>query len=420
MLISLRSVALPSLTINSMSSEQPKTILYIESNQDGTIGGSYFCLLYIVTALDRSLYRPIVLFEAPCRMADQFRATGASVIELNPFIPPKRGKGFIGRLRQIGDMTFSMLRSVYVLARCLRILTTNKVQLIHLNNGVRGGWAWLVASKILRIPCITHQRDFDERASALGRFMAHRFTLVICVSQAVLDFLRGLGIRHTPMQMIHDAIDVTRMKSEREAGEIRQELGISQFSPVIGMVGNLQRWKGQWVLIEAIRKLQAEFPRIGCVLIGDVSKAARDQRYAQELRESIANYGLEAQIILAGYRKDVPNYLKAFDIIVHASTNPEPFGLVVLEAMAFKKPLVGSRAGGVREIVVEGTSGMLFTPGDADDLARALRVLLSDQEAAARMGERGYDRLIAEFTLPMHIRRIQAVYAKLLGPAQAA
>jgi glycosyltransferase involved in cell wall biosynthesis len=191
-------------------------------------------------------------------------------------------------------------------------------------------------------------------------------------------------------------------------------LGVAGFSPVIGMVGNLQRWKGQWLLIEAVRKLQTEFPNICCVLIGDVSQSRKHQAYAAELRASIAQHGLEQRILMAGYRQDVPNYLNAFDIIVHASTNPEPFGLVVLEAMAFKKPLVASRAGGVREIVVEGKSGMLFEPGNSDDLARALRELLKDKEAAIRMGQIGYDRLVSEFTIATHVQRVQGVYKKVL------
>ena len=101
-------------------------------------------------------------------------------------------------------------------------------------------------------------------------------------------------------------------------------------------------------------------------------------------------------------------------VVVHASVAPEPFGMVVLEAMAQRKPVIGSRAGGVVEMVVEGKTGYTFPPGDHVELARRLIELLGNPSLAAQMGDAGYQRLLDSFTIEGYMIGIHAVYRSIL------
>ena len=116
---------------------------------------------------------------------------------------------------------------------------------------------------------------------------------------------------------------------------------------------------------------------------------------------------------MTGYRSDVADCVNALDVMIHASTDPEPFGRVLLEGMALRKPLVASRGGAVPEIVVDGETGLLFEPGDADDLDHALGDLVGNTGRRNRMGEAGYRRLIDEFGLDRNVERTQNLYRSL-------
>jgi glycosyltransferase involved in cell wall biosynthesis len=107
-------------------------------------------------------------------------------------------------------------------------------------------------------------------------------------------------------------------------------------------------------------------------------------------------------------------------IVIHASIDPEPFGMVVLEGMAMRKPVVGAGAGGVIEMVVEGVTGHTFPPGDSGVLAARLLDLLDDPAKARAMGEAGYQRVVKDFPLDRYASDVQACYDDILGPGVAA
>jgi glycosyltransferase involved in cell wall biosynthesis len=166
-------------------------------------------------------------------------------------------------------------------------------------------------------------------------------------------------------------------------------------------------------VIRAIGQLRAQFPELVCLLIGDTSPV--DVAYRAQIVKLIAELGLEKTVLITGYRKDVANYVDALEVQIHASVDPEPFGRVLLEAMALHKPLVASGGGAVPEIVVDGETGLLFTPGDASALAGKLRALLLDPERARAMGAAGRKRLEAHYSIRRNVERTQAVYDGLFA-----
>ena len=148
---------------------------------------------------------------------------------------------------------------------------------------------------------------------------------------------------------------------------------------------------------------------MGEALFGDI-----DLNYRKSLQTLIAKLGLKNKVRLVGFRKDIPNIIAALDIVVHSSVAPEPFGLVIAEAMAMGKPIVAARAGGIPEIVQDGIMGLLFEPGNSSALAEAILAILKDKERASVMGEAGRQRIERFFTAEGNAKQVENIYSRLL------
>ena len=140
-----------------------------------------------------------------------------------------------------------------------------------------------------------------------------------------------------------------------------------------------------------------------------------DQRELARLRRLAQELGIASCVRFVPWQEDVWSVYAAADVIVHASTAPEPFGLVLLEAMAARRPVVATRAGGVVDIVSDGETGLLVEPGDVDALSAAIRRLLEDHELVERLLQHAAERLQDRFTIERNAARVIRLYDQLLG-----
>lgn len=387
-----------------------KRVLYVEGNVDGTVGGSYFSLLYLVSNLDRARYEPVVVFAADTALLPRFHAAGVRTL-IRPLPPPVRLRGPVGRLlAKGGNFWRGMVAEPLRLAALLR---RERIGLVHLNNSIVRNHSWMVGAMLAGIPCVTHERGINERFPLRARLLARRLAAVICISAAVRDNFVARGLGGLPLVTIHNGLDPATMQPSRAADEVRSELGVGPECRLVGMIGNIKQWKGQTVVIRAMGLLGDEFPRLTCVFVGDSSPA--DAAYRREVEALIDDLGLRGRVLVTGYRTDVANCVAALEIQIHASVAPEPFGRVLLEAMALSKPLVASGGGAVPEIVVDGETGLLFEPGDAGSLATALRSLLAEPTRAESMGRAGRRRLEKEFSISHNVAETQRLYDRLLS-----
>lgn len=387
-------------------------MLYVEGNLDGTVGGSYFSLLYLASGLDRARFEPVVVLAAETPLRPRFEAAGIRTL-LRPMTPGVRLQGVIGSVLAKGlNLYRGWIADSLSLAALLR---SERVDLVHLNNTVTGNHPWMIGARLAGVPCITHERGINSHFSWRTRLLARNLEAIICISSAVRDNLLKHGFHHPPLVTIHNGLDPRLMHTTRSSAEIRAELGVGPDVRLIGMVGNIKPWKGQEVVIRAMGLLRDEFPEVTCLLIGHTSPS--DAAYRDHVTGLIESTGLRGRVIVTGHRADIANYVAALEIQVHASIEPEPFGRVLLEAMAAKKPLVASGSGAVPEIVVDGQTGLLFEPGQPESLASALRSLLHDPARGAAMGLAGFERLQAKFSIRHNIRETQALYDRLLQKA---
>jgi glycosyltransferase involved in cell wall biosynthesis len=387
-----------------------RRLLYVEGNDDGTIGGSYFSLLFLVAGLDQSRFTPLVVFSTENSLLPRFHATGARTL-IVPVRVRARISGPVGRLIARAR---NFYRTYLVQPRRLaRILRRERIDLVHLNNSIQRNHAWMLAARMAGVPCITHERGLRRSFPARDRRLARNLDAVICISNAVHENFVARGLGDLPLITIFNGLDPAQMQCTRAPEDVRAEIGVAPDARLIGIVGNIKPWKGQEVVIRAMGLLREEFPDLACVLIGDSSPNAA--AYREHVAALTRELGIASRVHITGFRNDVPNYINALEIQVHASIDPEPFGRVLLEAMALSKPLVASNGGAVPEIVVHEHTGLLFEHGNPASLAAALRTLLADRPRAAAMGAAGRARLLTEFSIRRNLELTQELYERLLN-----
>lgn len=226
---------------------------------------------------------------------------------------------------------------------------------------------------------------------------------VIAVSESVRQRL----LPSAKIRVVYDGL------TEPEMAALTPPLAPRPNSPVvprIGIVGRLDAWKGQHVFLDAAAQMnQGEAVRFviaGGPLFGK-------EAYEQELRARAQRLGIAAHVDFLGHVSDVAVVLHDLDVLVHASVIPEPFGLVVIEGMAAGLPVVAADAGGVREIIANGVSGLLVPPGDANALAGALSDLLANPLRARRIAQTGQAHVRERFTAAGAARGVESVYEEI-------
>lgn len=182
-------------------------------------------------------------------------------------------------------------------------------------------------------------------------------------------------------------------------------------APIVLMPGRLTRWKGHTVLIEAMEKLAR--PDVFCVMIG--ADQGRSE-YRAELEQMIADKGLEGRVRIIDHCSDMPTAYMLATVVVSASTDPEGFGRVPIEAQAMGRPVIATDHGGARETIIRGETGWLVPPGNAQALADALRdVLALTPQQRAILATRAMGHIAAHFTREKMAGETLNVYAELLA-----
>ncbi len=202
------------------------------------------------------------------------------------------------------------------------------------------------------------------------------------------------------------------------AGAPAAELELPAGVPVVGLVGRLQPWKGQDRLLRAQALLRERGREIHTLIVGGDSWGLSPE-YARSLPELAASLGLEDAVTMTGEVPDADPYVQRMDVLVNAS-DPEPFGIVLLEGMARGVAVVAVDSGGPGEFVEGGRTGMLARSGDPRDLADAIEPLLADAALRGRIARAGRERYLAEFTDAALRRRFFAALARLFPGAAGA
>lgn len=388
-----------------------KRILYCEGNIDGTVGGSFFSLLYLIEGLDRAEFEPIAVFHREHALIPSYRAAGIDTRVLpqpNPLVLPTP-------LLKPAQRGLNMLRYLLLYAlRLARMLKRERIDLLHLNNSITRNHPWMLAARLAGVPCITHERGINSYYSGLSRWLGRGLERVICISDAVRDNFARCHVEGLKLTTIYNGLDPDILHANRQPEALRAEFGIATGRRLLVMLGNIKEWKGQECVVRAMQLVKARYPEALCLFVGDTAES--DCYYKEHLDALIREFNLEKQVLFTGYQKNIADFLNAAEAMIHASIDPEPFGRVLIEAMAMSCPVIGASEGAVSEIVVPGVTGYLFTPGNPQSLAEAIgRIMALSKENRLAIGEAGRKRMEKYFHIKENIRYTVELYKEILA-----
>lgn len=382
------------------------------------IGGAERGIIRKLGSLDRAMFEPSFAcpFEGPLT-----RELAAIDVRIHTGYPSRALLNI--RRSSLGERRLLMLRypaaflsSTTLLARLIRCEGYDVV----LADSAKADIYATLAGRLARRPVAWHIHDIykEPTFSRLNLWMlktlASRFTArIISVSEAAKEAMVALGVPGEKIQTVYNGIDMELLKRTREPAEVRAELGIEPDAPVAGMVGRLVDWKGPDYFIRAAARVAQSVPEARFLLVGAATFG--EESYLDGLKRLCVELGIEDRVIFTGFRGDVLDLMKAMDVVVHASVEPEPFGQVLLEAMAAGRPTVATTGGGVSEIIDDGMTGLLVPPADAGALAGAMTSILKDRRKAGEMGKAGRRKVVESFTVSGMSRGLERELLKALG-----
>lgn len=289
-----------------------------------------------------------------------------------------------------------LLRYAVVLRRLLRARSGAEVIVLHAHGFKAQVLAALAAPADVRV--IWHVHDYVGTRAISRWFLARlasRCSAIIANSRSVATDVREVCSGAKVVAM-YNAVDLERFAP---AGPV---LDLDRLAKIpaapggtvrVGMVGMFGRWKGHATFLAALARLD-DLPLRGYVIGGAAYDTADSQLSEQDLRETAGRLGLSDRVVFTGPVGDIPSVMRALDVVVHASTLPEPFGMVIAEAMACGRAVVVSSAGGAAELVQPDVDALTHPPGDEEALALAIRRLVEDEALRSRLG--GAARVTAE------------------------
>ena len=292
-----------------------------------------------------------------------------------------------------------ILANIPYMIRLALLCRRLRVDIMHINNFTMEA---LWTARLLGIPTLYHLHG--HVAGRLERSARRNFLHVkqfVSVSVDVTNSAITAGIDPQRIRTIPNFVD-------RPPDSIPPPM---PEKPVIGIFGRVTQWKGQKQFLLSMLKVLPNFPELRALIVGDQSDGS--PRYMQECRELAQSSHFAHQIEFTGRVTDVTRYYRQCSIVVHASTSPEPFGMVLIEAMAQARPVVASAFGAAPEIITDGTEGYIVDPNDTIALAEKITELLQNPAKAKSMGIAGHKRVSATYDPHVGAQRFVDLYSEM-------
>ncbi len=245
--------------------------------------------------------------------------------------------------------------------------------------------------------------DFHLKRHAFSRWKYNRVDVFIAASRLIASMLEGDGIPASDIEVVHDGVNTSAI-DRQPAVEAHGVFWLPKGAPLVGNIAALVPHKGQKHLVAAAARVVPEVPDARFLILGE-------GELQDALERQIRDLGLERHVLLGGFRADAIGLLKSFDLFAMSSVT-EGLGSVILEAMACRRAVVATRAGGIPEVVADGETGVLVPPGDEAAMAAAIVALLGDAPRRAALGEAGRARVERDFSVARMVDGTREVYRR--------
>jgi glycosyltransferase involved in cell wall biosynthesis len=373
-------------------------------NPSSQLGGAERILLDILASLraSRPEWEPHLVATSDGPLIDKARDLGVptTVVPLPDVVARLGDAGMRGPAgdrvtrRELSRRILSAGPAVGLyIARLSRALRALHPQVIH-TNGFKMHMLGLWAAP-RGVPVVWHIHDYVGRRPVMSRLLrlhASRCSTAIANSLSVAEDLRRVCGPRLIVAPVYNAIDLAVFHPEGPALDLDAAAGLPP-APAgtvrVALLGTLGRWKGHAVFLEALSLLPRGLPVRGYIVGGALYETDGSQYGLKELKLLTTSLGLDGRVGFTGFVSEPASAMRAVDIVVHASTQAEPFGLVIVEAMACGRAVIASEAGGSAELFTAGYDALGHPPGDVHALAQRIRTLVEDEEMRRSLGEQG-------------------------------
>ena len=384
-----------------------KNILFI--HQSAELYGSDKTLLLLLKNLDKNKFKPIVLlpFDGPLKEAlenENIEVVIAPVLKLyRKLFTPKNLVGFFKDIKA----AFKIVNELHKNYQFTLIYSNTLAVLL----GIMFAWK-------NNIKHLWHVHEIIEKPSLfkkafVGLLSLKSNTHIVYNSQATKFFWELNKSIINKGVVIWNGIEInTPESSTSELFDIRKNLFLAQPNEIIlALVGRISRWKGQMILLDAFNNLVQKNENIKLVFVG--APPPNQEKFQEDLEERIASFKLNDKVLIIPFQNEIHKIWQAIDIAVVPSTEPEPFGMVAIEAMLAHKPIVASNHGGLTEIIENNATGFLVTPNSVQDLVIALEKLIQNKVLRKEMGEKGYLRVTTAFSVEQYVDSFEKFFEKI-------
>lgn len=381
-----------------------KNILFI--HQSAEMYGSDKTLLLLIRHINRERFCPVVILpnEGPLKKAlelENIEVYIAPVIKLHRkmFTP----KNMVSLLKQI-KQAFRIVN---------KINENYNFEIVYSNTlAVLLGYLFAKKNRIKHVWHVHEIIESPKIVAKIFRFLLHTKSnfFTIYNSNATAVFWKSSSQKNIDYKVVTNGLEVPSSPLlVNEIISIRKEIFDVNNEIVIGLVGRINKWKGQFILLEAFSKLIKKYPDLRLIFVGSTTE---NQSYIlKELTAKIDAFQIVNQVKIVPFQPDINKIWSAIDIAIVPSVEPEPFGLVAVEAMLAKKPVIASNHGGLTEIVIHEHTGFLVQPNNVTDLVNAIETLVNDEAKRLEMGEKGYVRAVEEFSIYKYVSNIEKILA---------
>ncbi|MBO0471099.1 glycosyltransferase family 4 protein [Enterococcus sp. DIV0242_7C1] len=365
-----------------------KKILFLHSSSE--LYGSDKSLLNLVNKLDRTKYQIYVMLPSQGELVEKIEETGNCKVIIKSIAILRRKnlsiKGIVSYFRDF----FSSVK--YLKA----FIKENNIDIIYTNTSVvfPGG----VAAKSLNKKSIWHVREIisNKYENFIVKRIVNRYAdVIIGNSKATLN---SIIIDKNKGRVIYNVVDIKNdfLDSQRKNQTF-----------TIGMAGRINRWKGQDFFVDAALEVLKEYPDVTFLIAGDVFKG--EEYLKESLKEKISKSDGSKKIKLLGLISNMEEFYRSLDIFVLPSIKPEPFGLVILEAMARRVPVIATNFGGPAEIIQDEVTGILVEPKNVTELTQKIKMLIDDSEKREYIAKSGQIMQQEQFSIDEYIQNIEGV-----------
>lgn len=383
---------------------------YLFLNCTSDLYGASQMLIRIITRLIKDNNEVIIILPSDGLLVNEVSRIGAKVFIVNA--EPTIRKSYFKSPVKFFKLFYDLIFSFFIIRKIAKnnlsdVIVTNTSQTII------GGFV----AKSLKIPHFCHVResysDYGKVWFLYELFLLHFSDLIICTSKSMMNQFNSKS-HNKNVFVVYDGISISDVGDvgEERINKFKEDFNLFGYK-LVGLVGRIIiHRKGQETFVKAASEIIKKFKNVKFLIVGDCYPG--DEHHKEKLVSLINKFNLNDVVILTGQINDINCVHSSIDISVMASGRPEPFGLVTVEAMANKKPVIGTNIGGTVEIIDDNNTGILIPPSDPHSMADAILYLLENEDLRNQMGKNGYLRFLEKFEFePCYNHLIKLYNSKL-------